>query len=88
MPIDITPGSKLFANIPNSTVNVWMSHGDEAVKLPEGFVTVAKSRQVGPRRQPTSLLRGSHSPTDAAAPQAATALDLQLTHAPKLAERD
>lgn len=46
MPIDIEPNSQLFAPDQGSGVNVWMSHGDEAVKLPEGFTAVAKSRQV------------------------------------------
>lgn len=45
MPIDIEPNSQLFAPDQGSGVNVWMSHGDEAVKLPEGFTAVAKSRQ-------------------------------------------
>lgn len=27
------------------TQSVWMSHGDEAVKLPEGFEVVARSKQ-------------------------------------------
>lgn len=47
MPIDITPGSVLFANMEDTpTMNVWMSHGDEAHRLPEGFSCVAKSHQV------------------------------------------
>jgi GMP synthase (glutamine-hydrolysing) len=46
MPIDITPGSRLFSYLANNTVNVWMSHGDEAVNLPQGFKAVAKSHQV------------------------------------------
>ncbi|MEW5302400.1 MAG: hypothetical protein WDW36_005192 [Sanguina aurantia] len=46
MPIDITPGSVLFANMEDTpTVNVWMSHGDEAHRLPDGFTCVAKSHQ-------------------------------------------
>ncbi len=47
MPMDISPDSQLFDFIPETTVNVWMSHGDEAVKLPDGFRAVAKSHQVG-----------------------------------------
>jgi GMP synthase (glutamine-hydrolysing) len=34
--------SRLFRELPES-LNVWMSHGDEAVKLPSGFATVARS---------------------------------------------
>jgi GMP synthase-like glutamine amidotransferase len=46
MPIDIVPGSSLFSYTSSSSTNVWMSHGDEAVRLPEGFSVVAKSIQV------------------------------------------
>jgi GMP synthase (glutamine-hydrolysing) len=46
MPIDIEAGSSLFSYTSSSSTNVWMSHGDEAVKLPDGFKVVAKSRQV------------------------------------------
>lgn len=46
MPMDIAPSSQLFDFLSSSTVNVWMSHGDEAVKLPAGFTAVAKSHQV------------------------------------------
>ncbi|GIL72048.1 hypothetical protein Vretimale_551 [Volvox reticuliferus] len=45
MPMDISPSSQLFDFISSTTVNVWMSHGDEAIKLPEGFSAVAKSHQ-------------------------------------------
>lgn len=45
MPMDVVPGSTLFSFLEQSPVNVWMSHGDEAVKLPEGFSAVAKSHQ-------------------------------------------
>lgn len=49
MPIDIQPGSVLFEGqeaAPGALApQVWMSHGDEAVKLPEGFACVARSRQ-------------------------------------------
>ena len=47
MPILIEPGSTLYATTPAGSAppNVWMSHGDEAVKLPEGFACVAKSEQ-------------------------------------------
>lgn len=36
--------------------NVWMSHGDEAVELPDGFKCVAKSDQV--RASPSEPLVG------------------------------
>lgn len=47
MPIDIQPGSRLYSYQDNQKPNVWMSHGDEATKLPDGFRVVAKSEQVG-----------------------------------------
>lgn len=40
--ISVTPSSKLFADVP-ATINVWMSHGDEALELPQGFRRVASS---------------------------------------------
>ena len=43
MPIATQPGG-LFAEAGSQMV--WMSHGDEAKRLPEGFVCVAKSEQV------------------------------------------
>lgn len=43
MPMDISEKSTLFSFLDKKTVNVWMSHGDEAVRLPEGFTAVAKS---------------------------------------------
>lgn len=46
MPINIQPGSRLYSYQDNATPNVWMSHGDEATKLPDGFRVVAKSEQV------------------------------------------
>ncbi len=46
MPMDISLSSQLFSYLTKKEVNVWMSHGDEAVDLPEGFSVVAKSRQV------------------------------------------
>ena len=45
MPMDISLNSKLFSYLSKREVNVWMSHGDEAVHLPDGFSVVAKSRQ-------------------------------------------
>lgn len=45
MPINIQPGSRLYSYQDNESPNVWMSHGDEATKLPEGFRVVAKSEQ-------------------------------------------
>lgn len=38
--ITVAQGGPLFKDLPNKFV-VWMSHGDEVVKLPEGFVTAA-----------------------------------------------
>lgn len=46
MPIIIQPGSRLYSYQDNTKPNVWMSHGDEATKLPDGFRVVAKSEQV------------------------------------------
>jgi GMP synthase (glutamine-hydrolysing) len=46
MPILIQPGSRLYSFQDNAKPNVWMSHGDEATQLPEGFQVVAKSEQV------------------------------------------
>jgi GMP synthase (glutamine-hydrolysing) len=46
MPMDVSLCSHLFSNMTKKEINVWMSHGDEAVHLPEGFGVVAKSRQV------------------------------------------
>ena len=43
MPIATQPGG-LFAEAGSQMV--WMSHGDEAKRLPDGFVCVAKSEQV------------------------------------------
>lgn len=40
--------STLFAEEPSDTQTVWMSHGDDAVELPKGFVCAAKSMQVRP----------------------------------------
>jgi GMP synthase (glutamine-hydrolysing) len=39
--IDVMGGS-LFKDLPNKFI-VWMSHGDEVVKMPEGFVAAASS---------------------------------------------
>lgn len=36
------PGSSLFRNVPEQSV-VWMSHGDDVSRLPEGFVPTARS---------------------------------------------
>lgn len=46
MEIEVTKGCGLFGskNVGDKQV-VWMSHGDEAVKLPEGFEVVARSQQ-------------------------------------------
>src|SRR5579864_2708866 len=40
--VSVLRASRLFQGLPDS-MNVWMSHGDEAVELPKGFVIVAKS---------------------------------------------
>ncbi|HEV2991934.1 MAG TPA: glutamine-hydrolyzing GMP synthase, partial [Candidatus Angelobacter sp.] len=40
--VQISAASQLFKGLPNS-LNVWMSHGDEAEKLPSGFSIVASS---------------------------------------------
>ncbi len=45
MPINIQPGSRLYSFQSNTVPNVWMSHGDEATRLPDGFTVVAKSEQ-------------------------------------------
>jgi GMP synthase (glutamine-hydrolysing) len=40
--VRVSERSKLFHGLPPS-MNVWMSHGDEAVELPHGFTVVAKT---------------------------------------------
>jgi GMP synthase (glutamine-hydrolysing) len=40
--INVSGGSKLFHGLPDS-MNVWMSRGDEAIELPQGFSVVAKT---------------------------------------------
>jgi GMP synthase (glutamine-hydrolysing) len=40
--VSVSVRSKLFHGLPES-LNVWMSHGDEAVELPHGFTVVAKT---------------------------------------------
>jgi GMP synthase (glutamine-hydrolysing) len=40
--VDVIRQSELFRDLPNS-LEVWMSHGDEAVELPPGFELIAKS---------------------------------------------
>jgi GMP synthase (glutamine-hydrolysing) len=40
--INVSSKSRLFHSLPES-LNVWMSHGDEAVELPGGFAVVARS---------------------------------------------
>jgi GMP synthase (glutamine-hydrolysing) len=40
--VEIKNGSRLFEGLPRS-LSVWMSHGDEAEKLPEGFELTASS---------------------------------------------
>ena len=46
MKIRTTQDSELFSYETEHTQTVWMSHGDEVVKLPEGFRPVATSEQV------------------------------------------
>lgn len=47
MQITAVEGSRLYGNLAGSVANqtVWMSHGDEAVRLPPGFKVVASSVQ-------------------------------------------
>jgi GMP synthase (glutamine-hydrolysing) len=40
--VEVIEGSQLFKDMPAS-LTVWMSHGDEAVELPAGFRTIARS---------------------------------------------
>ena len=43
MPVHTVNSSVLYGKETDASQQVWMSHGDEAVKLPEGFVRVGKS---------------------------------------------
>ncbi|KAG7670965.1 hypothetical protein KSW81_004393 [Nannochloris sp. 'desiccata'] len=45
MPINTVAKSTLYAGETAPSQLVWMSHGDEAAKLPEGFTCVARSEQ-------------------------------------------
>lgn len=45
MQISAVEGSRLYGNMDVSNQTVWMSHGDEAVRLPPGFNVVASSVQ-------------------------------------------
>lgn len=45
MPIFTEKTSALFGKAEEDVQRVWMSHGDEAVKLPEGFQAIARSEQ-------------------------------------------
>jgi GMP synthase (glutamine-hydrolysing) len=45
MQISAVEGSRLYGNMEVSNQTVWMSHGDEAVRLPPGFNVVASSVQ-------------------------------------------
>jgi len=40
--VEVVDGSRLFRDLPRS-LEVWMSHGDEALELPPGFKVVARS---------------------------------------------
>lgn len=46
MAIRTTQASSLYSTETEHKQQVWMSHGDEAVRLPEGFTSVATSEQV------------------------------------------
>ena len=46
MAIRSTQASSLYSAETEHKQQVWMSHGDEAVRLPEGFTSVATSEQV------------------------------------------
>jgi GMP synthase (glutamine-hydrolysing) len=43
MPVHTVNDSLLFKGEPGTSQQVWMSHGDEATRLPEGFACVGKS---------------------------------------------
>jgi hypothetical protein len=45
MPMRVERESTLFATETQDSQLVWMSHGDEAVRLPDGFSVVARSEQ-------------------------------------------
>jgi len=45
MPITTEKSSALYGDVSDAVQTVWMSHGDEATRLPEGFHCVAKSKQ-------------------------------------------
>jgi GMP synthase (glutamine-hydrolysing) len=40
--LDLTPGSKLFSGIP-ATLNIWNSHGDHVIDVPEGFAITGRT---------------------------------------------
>ena len=44
--VDVGTDSRLFHDLPR-TLNVWMSHGDEAEELPVGFHLTATSAKAG-----------------------------------------
>jgi GMP synthase (glutamine-hydrolysing) len=46
MAIRTTQASSLYSHETEHRQQVWMSHGDEAVRLPAGFAAVATSEQV------------------------------------------
>ena len=48
-PANITTdsSSQLFSGEPTDKQQVWMSHGDHAEKLPQGFTVAARSETVG-----------------------------------------
>ena len=44
--ITTDPSSELYADESTSSQQVWMSHGDHAEKLPQGFTVAASSEKV------------------------------------------
>ena len=46
MAIRTTQASRLYSAEAEHSQQVWMSHGDEAIRLPDGFISVATSEQV------------------------------------------
>ena len=45
MSMEVEQGSTLFSEEPQREQTVWMSHGDDATELPDGFTCVATSKQ-------------------------------------------
>ena len=51
----VTKSDELFSKIPTN-LSVWMSHGDQAARLPEGFTVLAKTENV-----PYTAIRGKEN---------------------------